>query len=78
MSDNVEFNRGFQEGLKFAERNHIPASSLNESFDKFLDKINYLKGLLKESYDAMLPLAMQKEHIDLGFVLQKIKKEIGA
>lgn len=43
------YEEGFADGLKQAEKNCISVDCVNESIDKFLDKINALKKLLADA-----------------------------
>ena len=73
--NNQSYQDGYNDALKYAEKNYIPLDTLDDSFNKFLDKINNLKSLLKESYNKMLLLV--DEYKDLGFLLEKIDIELG-
>lgn len=46
-----DFLEGIEEGLKIAQKTHIPLEEVLKSFDKFFDKINSLKKIIKQFYD---------------------------
>lgn len=42
-----DYLEGIEEGLKLAQKTHIPLEEVLKSFDKFFDKINSLKKVVR-------------------------------
>lgn len=86
MSKNSpDYLEGIEEGLKIAQKTHIPLEEVLKSFDKFFDKINALKKIIKSFRDHFkfnkdlngkeMTADKEKEE-NLSYIINNIELEI--